>query len=177
MPSPPGPVHQRGNDRPCACCAEQHDYPLLSFHLPAPAYWSPALEGQEGCSLTEDLCVIEDRYFFVHALIEIPVRGQDDPFVWGAWVSLSEDSYTRTVDAWETPGRESADPVFGWLSSELPGYRRSTLHLKTMVHTRAVGLRPLVEMESTRHRLAREQRGGITQATLARRLNLLLPPT
>jgi hypothetical protein len=146
---------------------------MLAFHLPAPAYWSPDLEGQEGCNLTDELCVIDGQHFFVHALIEIPVHGQVDPFVWGAWASLSEDSYTRMVAAWETPGRESAAPMFGWLSNALPGYRRSTLSLKTMVHTRAVGLRPLVHVEPTRHRLAREQHGGITQAVLARRLKRL----
>ncbi|MBD7997555.1 DUF2199 domain-containing protein [Oerskovia gallyi] len=176
MSSPTDPAHQHQNGQRCACCAERHDGPLLAFHLPAPAYWSPEFEGQEGCSLTDELCVIDDQHFFVRALIEIPVHGQVDPFVWGAWASLSEDSYTRTVAAWETPGRESAAPVFGWLSSALPGYRRSTLRLKTMVHTRAVGLRPLLDVEPTRHRLAREQHGGITQAALARRLKRLIPP-
>ena len=50
---------------------------------------------------------------------------------------------------------------FGWLSSILPTYP-STLHLKTHVHTRPIGIRPLIELEPTDHPLAREQRMGIT---------------
>lgn len=37
-----------------------------------------------------------------------------------------------------------------------------TLHLKTMVHLRDHGIRPVIELESTDHPLAVEQRCGIT---------------
>ena len=39
-----------------------------------------------------------------------------------------------------------------------------TLHLKTMAHTRPVGMTPLIELEPTDHPLAVEQREGITMA-------------
>ena len=45
--------------------------------------------------------------------------------------------------------------------SSIPCYPE-TLQLKTMVRTRRVGLRPLVELEPTDHPLAVEQRFGIT---------------
>ena len=52
---------------------------------------------------------------------------------------------------------------FGWLSNSLPDYPE-TLSLKTSVHTRDLGLRPLIELEPTDHPLAVEQREGITMA-------------
>ncbi|WP_018655369.1 DUF2199 domain-containing protein [Actinomadura flavalba] len=58
--------------------------------------------------------------------------------------------------------REEEPPYFGWLSTELPCYDVSALSLKTHVHTRPVGVRPLVELEATGHPLAVEQREGIT---------------
>jgi hypothetical protein len=61
-------------------------------------------------------------------------------------------------------GREAEPPMFGWLMAALPTYEPSTLSLKTMVHTRPLGLRPLVELEPTDHPLAVEQREGITLA-------------
>ncbi len=64
---------------------------------------------------------------------------------------------------WDEEGRENEPPYFGWLSVELP-YPVSTLNLKTLVHTRPVGFRPLVEVEPTDHPLATEQRNGITLA-------------
>ena len=62
------------------------------------------------------------------------------------------------------PGRENQPPYFGWLSTELPLYQPSTLLLKTHVHARPVGQRPLIELEPTEHPPAVEQRTGITLA-------------
>ncbi|WP_269317979.1 DUF2199 domain-containing protein [Exiguobacterium sp. KJ 601] len=52
--------------------------------------------------------------------------------------------------------------MFGWLSTELPIYP-DTINLKTNVHMRAVGIRPLIELLPTNHPLAMEQRNGITR--------------
>lgn len=46
-------------------------------------------------------------------------------------------------------------------AATLPGYPE-TFNLKTLVHTRAVGLVPWIEREPTDHQLAVEQRTGIT---------------
>lgn len=58
--------------------------------------------------------------------------------------------------------RIDLDSMFGWLSTELPIYP-DTINLKTNVHMRAVGIRPLIELEPTNHPLAMEQRNGITR--------------
>jgi len=66
-------------------------------------------------------------------------------------------------ELWETPGRKSEPPYFGWFSTSLPGYPE-TLNLKTNVYTRPVGQRPLIKLEPTDHPLAVEQQEGITMA-------------
>jgi hypothetical protein len=73
-----------------------------------------------------------------------------------------------------TPGRESEEPYFGWLSSDIPSYEPTTLELKTHVHTQPVGQRPVVELEPTDHPLAVEQRTGITVARVQRIAELML---
>ncbi|MGW2847054.1 DUF2199 domain-containing protein [Streptomyces sp. NPDC001274] len=93
---------------------------------------------------------------------EIPVSGSPEPFSWGVWVSLSRENFGRALDRWQTPGRESEPPYFGWLSTELGLYSPRTTNLKTNAHTRAIGLRPRIELEPTDHPLAVEQRTGIT---------------
>ena len=95
-------------------------------------------------------------------------------FDWGVWVSLSRDSFTRALSLWSAPGREREQPYFGWMSTELPLYRPSTLSLKTRVHTQAVGQRPLIELEPTDHPLAVEQRTGITLARVQEIAEMLL---
>ncbi|MEU8276371.1 DUF2199 domain-containing protein [Microbispora bryophytorum] len=160
----------------CSCCGRHHDELPLSYHMPAPAHWSPEMTGAPDSALSSDQCVIEGEHFFVHGLIEIPVIDTAETFTWGVWVSLSRDSFARMGRLWETPGRESEPPYFGWLSSELPVYEPTTLNLKTNLHTRPVGLRPVVELEPTGHPLAVEQRTGITHARVRELAELLLHP-
>ncbi|MFI0986366.1 DUF2199 domain-containing protein [Streptomyces exfoliatus] len=102
------------------------------------------------------------------------MRDSGDTFSWGVWVSLSEENFARTHDLWDDPAREQEPPYFGWLSTELPVYPHSTLQLKTHVHTRAVGQRPLIELEPTDHPLAVEQREGITTSRVRELADLLL---
>ena len=137
----------------------------MNYTAPAPAYWKPEYVGMPGCELTDETCVLGGEHFLVRGRIEIPVLdGDGEVFSWGVWVSLSAPNFARAMELWDTPGREAEPPYFGWLSTELPGYTPGTLLLKTNVHTRRVGQRPLVEVEPTEHPLAVEQRTGITLA-------------
>ncbi|MFJ4434927.1 DUF2199 domain-containing protein [Streptomyces sp. NPDC088923] len=145
----------------CTACGTRHDETPLHYATPAPQYWLPEMESAPGCLLSSDQCVINGEYYFVRGLIEIPVRGTDEMFSWGVWVSISRKNFGLTNDRWETPGREAEPPCFGWLSTELPVYSPTTLDLKTRVHTRPLGERPLIELEPTAHPLAVEQREGI----------------
>ena len=82
-------------------------------------------------------------------------------FSWTVWVSLSEESFERVSDRWLASDRADDPPYFGWLRTELPVYTQCTV-LKTMVHSRAPGVRPSIEIEHTDHELSVEQRTGIT---------------
>jgi hypothetical protein len=149
----------------------------MSFHFPAPAAWSPSLEGVEYCELSSDACVIRGEQFFIRGLIRIPIVGHDEHFEWGVWASLSEDNFWRMGDEWDKAGRETTTPpMFGWLSTELPIYAEPTLNLRTSVHTQPVGFRPHIDVEPTAHPLAVEQREGVTWDALAARVDLLMRP-
>lgn len=160
----------------CSGCDEWHPTVPLAFHAPSPAYWSADLEHADDCALGSDQCIIRSEHFFIRGLVEVPIIDRAESFEWGVWVSLSEDNFARTSQLWEVTGRETEAPMFGWLSTELPIFPDSTLGLKTMVHTREVGLRPLVILEPTQHPLAIEQREGITWAAVTQRAERLLHP-
>jgi hypothetical protein len=135
----------------------------MSFAFEAPVYWyeMPETERPHRAVLDEELCTIDGRYFFIKALIRIPVHESLDVFEWVVWISLSAASFQHVLATWEQSGREFEPPYFGWLSSQIPGYP-ATLNLKTNVHTRTRGERPTVELEPTDHPLALEQRTGIS---------------
>ncbi|MFF9350768.1 DUF2199 domain-containing protein [Streptomyces sp. NPDC014734] len=147
----------------CSSCGEHHTELPMGYSTMAPDVWDAGLESDSDSMLSSDQCVVRNEHYFVKGLIEIPVLGSDEPFSWGVWVSLSRTNFTRALDVWETPGRESEQPYFGWLSTELGLYSPRTTNLRTNVHTRSIGRRPRIELEPTDHPLAMEQRTGITR--------------
>lgn len=149
----------------CKSCGAFHAELPMCFGPSAPALWFtiPEAERPVRGELTSDQCVIDEKYFFLLGRIVLPVLDGPEPFVWLAWVSLSEKNFLRATEVWNSPGREQEPPYFGWLQSELP-YSPSTLSLKTFVQTQPIGKRPLIELEPTDHPLAIEQRNGITMA-------------
>lgn len=147
----------------CSTCGAFHAELPLCYGTPAPYYWEMLSEeerAQRG-ELTADLCIIDHAEFFVRGNLEIPIQGTNESFIYAIWVSLSEANFARTQALWNNAERAQEPPYFGWFSTSLPGYPE-TLNLKTLVHTRAVGLVPWIELEPTNHPLAREQRTGIT---------------
>lgn len=111
--------------------------------------------------LSSDQCVIDDEFFFILGNLHLTIIGKEETFNWMVWVSLSESNFQRASKLWETPGRESEPPYFGWLSTELICYP-STLNLKTIVHTQPVGVRSIIELEKTEHQLSIEYKEGIS---------------
>ncbi|WP_175997423.1 DUF2199 domain-containing protein [Burkholderia stabilis] len=149
----------------CGTCGKFHREVPMCFGPSVPELWLslPDSERATRGELTSDQCVIDGKYFFILGRILLPVVDGPGPFVWLAWVSLSESSFMRTCERWETEGREAEAPYFGWLQSALP-YAVSTLNLKTSVQTMPVGERPEIVLEPSDHPLSLEQHRGITMA-------------
>jgi len=146
----------------CTSCADWHEgMPTYGADAPLHYYAVAAEERERRCSLGSDECVIDEKWFFVRGCLEIPVRGESEPFIWGLWVSLSRENFEQFLRYFAKSSRSHIGPFFGWLSAELPLYP-STENLKTRIHLRDDGLRPLIELEPTDHPLAVEQREGIS---------------
>lgn len=151
----------------CNTCGKQHDEMPMCLGLHAPDLWYslPDAEREKRAELSSDQCVIDGKYFFVLGRIIIPVIDAPGPFIWLAWVSVSEANFLRVCELWESEGRESEPPYFGWLQSTLP-YEPTTLSLKTELHTMPLGERPIIVLERSSHPLSAEQHEGIPMARI-----------
>ena len=140
----------------------------MSYRSDAPVYYYdvPEIERKRRFELNSNLCIMDEEHYYIRCCIKIPIVDSDETFIWDVWVSLSENNFNRTIELWETEGRETEEPYFGWLSTSIPGYP-DTLNLKTNVHTREIGISPFIELEPTDHPLAVEQREGITLQRVA----------
>jgi hypothetical protein len=146
----------------CRCCGKEFNTLPLSFAAVAPDPWFAIPETERGdrALLGSDQCVIDGKQFFIRGCLEIPILDCNDPFVWGVWVSVSEASFNRIEQLWETEIRDQEPPFFGWLCNQLSVYP-PILGLKTNLRLRNSGIRPFIALEPTDHPLAVEQRQGI----------------
>lgn len=147
----------------CSICGKYHEDLPLSYGSDKPEQWYDIApeEREKRSEFNDDLFVIDDKYFFIRGCIEIPIIDGEGTFTWGVWVTLSKDNFIRANEIWNDIDRENEPPYFGWLCTSIPCYP-DTMFLKTQVLTRAVGERPLIEVELTNHPLALEQKTGIT---------------
>ena len=147
----------------CHSCGQLHAGPPLSYAVEAPDRWYSLSEEdrQIHAVLSSDQCIINNAYFYIVGNIDIPLIDAEGVFSWSVWLSLSKADFQQTSKLWKKRRREAAPPYPGRLSTQLFVYP-DTLNLKTRVHTRPVGQRPYVEIESIDHPLAVEQRQGIT---------------
>lgn len=125
----------------------------------APFHWADSLAKDPNSLLTEDLCIIEGRDFFVHGVIEIPVHDYEYEFGWGVWVSHKRENFEIYRAHFDT---NTIGPFFGWLCTKIDYYPESTLELKTMAHYRGGGLRPRIVLDESLHPLYRQQCNGIS---------------
>jgi hypothetical protein len=156
-------------DFTCRTCGKLHDAEEISFGADAPVQWALISDLERAKSeLGGEQCVIEadsETRFFVRACLEVPIQGAARTFTWGVWVSLSEKSFQEMSEHWEDPLRTRLGPYFGWLCTKIPEYPDS-MFLKTMVHQRGVGERPVVELEESDHPLSVDQRNGVDPARM-----------
>jgi hypothetical protein len=149
----------------CNCCGKEFDDLPMSFAVGAPdPYFALAeRERKHRTAISSDACIIDNKHFYVLGCIELPVAGFEMPFVWNIWVSLSQTSFDRVGQLWETDIRTNEPPFFGWLANAIAIYP-DTYALKTSVQLRDRGARPTITLEQTDHPLAVEQRDGISIA-------------
>ena len=161
----------------CTVCGQEHDTGKISFGATEPVMWHHITENERRASmLASDQCEIESkegRSHYIRGCIEIPIKGTREKFIWTVWCWLSGENYREMGAHWQDPQRAKLPPYPGWLCTRLPEYT-DTAGLKTLIHQREMGLRPLVELEPADHPLSLDQRMGIAADRLQQIITKLL---
>ncbi|WP_373232185.1 DUF2199 domain-containing protein [Cohnella sp.] len=161
----------------CSHCNEEIGEISFCFGAHAPFHYLVLNEeDQQKCDIDNDICVIESRDHFIRGHLEIPVIGSDEVFIWSVWSSVSNTNFERAIELWESEDRSREPGYFGWVSTRLPLYP-DTINLKCEVHTRDVGLCPIIILEESDHPLSIEQRNGITIERVIELNHLLMHET
>lgn len=146
----------------CSCCGNVHDgSPSFAFKAPDPYLEQPDAVKEAG-KLASDLCYYEDEegyHYFIRVVLEIPIHGIQEPFMWGIWVSVSEKSFNHYFETYDSPSLEYG--YFGYISNYLPFYK-NTYALASDVNVQLGGSRPKLNLHETEHELVSDYRQGIS---------------
>ena len=148
----------------CDVCGETHagETRDIRMGLPQPIFLLDDDERGQRSLVSDDSAVLHgqsgDR-FFVRALLELPIAGEDGYFGYGAWIEVSEPDFAALRELWDDDDGWRSEPVAGTLANELSPYA-FTEGLSVQIRLRDVELLPLVELEDGEHELVRAQRYG-----------------
>jgi hypothetical protein len=149
----------------CEICGRFHDEEMRDVRagLPEEIFRLSEDERERRVELSpagDFATVVDTDRHFVRALIELPIPSDDDCFGWGVWVRLTRDDVTEVAERW-TDDAAAGREYGGWLATDLPAYGE-TLELPGTLTLRSADVLPLFEVGEPAHRLAVEQREGIS---------------
>ncbi|MEP2783144.1 MAG: DUF2199 domain-containing protein [Pseudoruegeria sp.] len=157
----------------CRECGRFHSgSPSFSVRYPCYFFDVPEEDRDERIRITDDICLIEpssddvdgSMIYCIRVNLVIPIKGSNDPFLWGIWVTQSKESFEEYIATFGED--QSAMGSFGWLPVDLPFYNVSDAgapldHLECDVQWGGCGMRPKIALWDNAHQLAIDQRDGI----------------
>lgn len=150
----------------CDVCGETHagETRDIRMSLPQPIFLLDEEERERLARVGDDSAVLRHRgreRYFVRALLELPIAGEDGYFGYGAWIEVSASDFAALGELWDDEEGWRAGPFPGTLANELSPYA-FTEGLPVRVRLRDVQLLPLVDLDDGEHELVRAQRYGIS---------------
>ena len=150
----------------CEVCGETHagETRDIRMALPHPILLLDEDEREHRAWVGKDSAILRDgerERFFVRALLELPIAGEEGYFGYGAWIEVSEADFAALRELWDDEDGWRAEPFAGTLANELSPYA-FTEGLPVRIRLRDVQLLPLVDLEDGEHELVRAQRNGIS---------------
>ena len=145
----------------CSDCGKYHREIPMNYGAKSPtAYFNLTEDQKQNAELTQDVCVIDEKRFFIKGQLKIKVEKKDEPFSWNVWAEITKEDFENEQENWNGENRFLKKPFSGTLDTPLNCYP-NTLGLNVKIQTQKVGLIPDIMIESSNHPLYLEQENGI----------------
>lgn len=154
----------RGVTLICSKCGKEH--PLeemeLTFRRPDDAAKLSADDRTRLLQENNDLCIIEGKRFFIRALLPLPVESRELPYCIGLWVEVTQATFERVYDLWDSEEQLHEPPFAAHIANEIPTADGS-LGLDAGLRLAGPTMRPNVFLQPSHHQLYIEQARGIDE--------------
>jgi hypothetical protein len=147
----------------CSQCGEEHSIEDMELTFLRPDDVASLSEEERGCKVQEsgDRCIVEDKQFFIRALLPLPVFGREEPYCIGLWVEVEKTAFERIYELWSEPDQASEPPFSAKIANTIP-ILPNTVGLSAFLYLTGPSTRPNVVLSHEEHTLCIEQKIGIT---------------
>lgn len=149
----------------CPCCGEEQTGLIDSVSYQYPDNWMTGDEQTDpNGKMNEDFCIFDrgngqmERY--IRCILLLPIQEHERSFMFGVWISVSEDSWEIYRDGFES-GQYSEDWCHGFLGNEIGPFPDSFI-LQCEVVFGEDNNRPEVFFYEADHDLVVAQANGIS---------------
>jgi hypothetical protein len=148
----------------CSVCGRLHSRAEseLYFQRPDIVHALSDEERQRRCFQNADLCVLDDKQYFVRGLLPLPVAGRTRPYRIGVWAEVAREVFDRIRELWTDPSQTSEPRMSACLANRLP-LQPDTLGLRMEIQLTGPTTRPEFFLEAMEHPLYGEQTRGIDE--------------
>ena len=146
----------------CPDCRDIHDgLPDLCFALPDTIFDLDATHRETRALVSSDLCVLDDKRFFIRCVLEVALAEHTEVFAYGLWTEVAARDFNRYAIYYNTDAPASFTAFTGKIANRLP-LTEETLGLACAINlSNEEGMRPAISVAETTHELHGEQENGV----------------
>lgn len=162
------------NSYKCGICGKVHDgLPMdIAYKNPADFFKIPPNERSARIYKTDDVCVIDDKEFYIRGVFPLPVIDSSDEFRWGVWARVNESDFQTYAENWDGSISANLPALRGCLSGGIKEYPDSDM-TEVEIFLQQDNQRPIFRVLSTENQLGLDQQKGITMEKVH---SFVMPP-
>ncbi|HEX8606556.1 MAG TPA: DUF2199 domain-containing protein, partial [Pseudoduganella sp.] len=106
----------------CSKCGKDHplDEMELTFRRPDDVAKLSADDRARLVRENDDLCVLDGQRFFIRGLLPLPVESRELHYCIGLWVEVTQATFQRIYDLWDSDEQLNEQPFAAQLANEIP---------------------------------------------------------
>jgi len=131
----------------------------LEFELPDVLFSLSPTERRSRCTLSHDLCTLDEKRIFLLGVLPLPVHGTYFPYCLRLWAEV-EPSALQQAQGWYAEGPAPHQPLPGELANRVP-LVPTTTGLPVLIYIKDKREWPIFFLRESEHPLSAEQQMGI----------------
>lgn len=94
----------------------------ISMSFPEDIWALNPIERYLRARTASEFCTLDESRYFIRSLLPVPLKDENDEFLWGVWCEVSQVDHDRYLKAYVERRLDEVGHIKGWLANDLPAY-------------------------------------------------------